>query len=177
MALRKRVNKRKLLAPIIAAAALVLSGIVYAAASGYLSFGGSVGRNANCKLNIESAINVDSTTTTLYQSDPTITATVDGATRETMNFSTNLDYQAPAKEITFQVVNVGTCYQELGALEILSSPSNGVVVNWPSLDGIQLPPESSTGAMTISVQWTSVPSSQTTETMSARISYSEYAPN
>ncbi|MCL2173726.1 hypothetical protein FWH58_00260 [Candidatus Saccharibacteria bacterium] len=177
MALRKRVNLRRLAAPIAVAAVLVVSGIVYAAASGYLNFSGSVGRNASCKLNIEAASNVNSSSTTLYQADPTVTATVDGSTRETLSFSTNLTYGDPAKEITFQVINVGNCYQELGELEILTSPSNGITVTWPDLDGLQLEPEASTGTMTIEVEWASNPSSQTTETMSARIDYFEYVPD
>ena len=176
MALRKRFNKRKLVIPVVAAAVLLVSGIVYAAASGTLTFSGSVGRNSNCRLNIEAATNVNPNSTTLYQPNSTVTATVDSATRNTLTFSTDLTYNDPAKNITFQVQNVGNCYQELSSLSIITTPSNGVTVSWPNLNGIQLPPGTSTGTLTVSVQWTSASSATTTETMSATINYSEYIP-
>jgi len=173
MAIRKPKSSRKLAVPVVAAAVLLLSGIAYAAASGALTFNGTVGRNKNCVLNIEAATNVNSASTTLYQADSTVTATVDAGTRNTLTFSTDLSYAAPAKEVTFQVMNVGNCTQELGTLSITGTPSNGVVVNWPSLNGIVLAPGESTGAKTITVQWSSSPTSTSTETMSATINYAE----
>jgi hypothetical protein len=70
-------------------------------------------------------------------------------------------------------MNVGNCTQELGTLSINGIPNNGVVVNWPALDGIVLGPGESTGTKTITVQWESSPSATTTETMSATINYAE----
>jgi hypothetical protein len=173
MAVRKKVESRKLALPVIGLAALLVSGIVYAAASGTLSFTGTVDRNSNCKLNIEAATNVNPDSTILYQLDGSVIATVDAATRNTLSFSTDLDFQAPAKEITFQVQNVGNCTQVLGQLSITGAPSNGVIVNWPNLDGIVLAPGESTGTRTISVEWASNGTATTTETMSATVNYTE----
>ena len=173
MAIRKKNESRKLLIPTIALSVLLLSGIVYAAASGTFTFSGTVDRNSNCKLNIEAASNANPASTTLYQADSTVTASVDSATRNTLTFSTTLDFAAPAKEITFQIQNVGNCTQVLGELSITGAPSNGVVVNWPSLDDIVLAPGESTGTKTITVEWSSNGGSTTTETMSATINYAE----
>ena len=173
MAIRRKNESRKIVAPVVALSVLLLSGIVYAAASGTFTFTGTVDRNSNCKLNIEAASNVNPNSTTLYQPDSSVIATVDAATRNTLSFSTNLDYAAPAKEVTFQVQNVGNCTQVLGALSITDTPGNGVVVNWPDLDGIVLAPGQNTGTKTITIEWSSDGVATTTETMSATINYVE----
>lgn len=173
MAIRKRFKSRRLAIPMIAVAALLVSAIVYAAATGNLTFTGTVGRNSNCKLNIEAATNVNPNSTALYQADSTVTATVDSSTRNTLSFSTDLTYAAPAKSITFQIQNVGNCTQVLGSLAITGTPGNGVIVNWPNLNGMVLAPGTSSGTQTITVQWTTISSATTTESMSATISYSE----
>ena len=173
MAIRKRFRTRKLVFPMLALSILLVSGIVYAAATGNLTFSGTVGRNSNCKLNIEAATNVNPNSTTLYQPDSTVTATVDSSTRNTLSFATDLTFDAPAKNITFQIQNVGNCTQKLGSLSITGTPGNGVVVNWPNLNNLTLSPGTSSGTLTITVQWTTVSSATTTETMSATITYAE----
>jgi len=145
VAMRRSLHALK--ATLLVATILVvgLSIAVYAMSVGELNIAGSVRRVAHCKLNIEAANNVNHNSTTLFQADPSVFATVDAATRETLSFSTNLVYGAPAKEVTFQIQNVGTCYQQLNNLIINTIPANGVVVSWPYLDGIVLAPGESTG--------------------------------
>ena len=155
---------------------LTISVVAYASFSGYLRINGSVRRLKDCKLNIEASENVNPNSTVLWQADSSVIATVDAATRETLSFSTNLVYSAPAKEITFQIQNVGTCVQQLGNLIINRAPSNGVVVSWPDLNGIILSPGDSTGTRTITVAWTSSSIATSDEVMSAQIHYLEVAP-
>jgi hypothetical protein len=174
--MRKRVNHYKFTLLVAAIAILPITIAVYALASGSFNISGSVRRSVHCKLNIEAAANVNTGSTTLYQNDSTIFATVDVAARETLSFSTNLVYGAPAKEVTFQIQNVGVCSQQLGSLMVTRAPANGVVVNWPDLDGIILLPGESTGTKTITVEWISEPTSTTDEIMQAMINYIEYTP-
>jgi hypothetical protein len=174
--MRRRVNHKKFTLLVAAISVLTVSAIVYALAFGSFEISGSVRRAAGCKLNIEAATNVDTNSTTLFQSDSTVFATVDIATRETVSFSTNLVYGAPAKEVTFQIQNVGTCHQRLGNLIVTRAPANGVVVSWPDLDGIILAPGASTGTLTIFVEWITHSTSTTDEIMQAMISYMEYLP-
>jgi hypothetical protein len=155
---------------------LSASAVVYASYAGFFRISGNVRRLANCKLNIEAAENVNPNSTALFQSDPTVFASVDAATRETLSFSTNLVYGEPAKEITFQIQNVGTCHQRLDNLVVVRVPGNGVVVNWPDLNGILLSPGASTGTQVITVEWTSQSTSATDEIMQAQINYAEYTP-
>jgi hypothetical protein len=163
---------------LLIAAILILTGsvVAYASYAGFLQISGSARRLADCKLNIEAAENVNSASTILFQSDSTVFATVDAATRETLSFSTNLVFDAPAKEITFQIQNVGTCHQRLNNLVIVRVPGNGVVVNWPNLDGILLPPGATTGTQVITVEWTSQSGALSDEVMQAQINYTEYTP-
>ena len=174
MPLRKRLNIRRLILPIVVVAALIVSAIVYAATSGMLGINGSVERGSiQCKLNIEAATNEDPSSTTLYQSDSTIHATVDAYTRETLSFSTNLEYGVP-KYVTFQVINVGGCWQELDTMSIVTSPSNGINVTWPSgLNGMILGPTDSSGTQTITIEWASNSGATSTEYMSATIEYTQ----
>jgi hypothetical protein len=180
MKLRKRFepSRTSIISLKIMAAVLILacSAFAYASYAGFLRVTGSVRRLANCKLNIEAAENVNPDSTTLFQNDPTVFATVDAATRETLSFSTNLVYSEPAKEVTFQIMNVGTCHQRLNNLIVTRFPGNGVVVNWPDLDGIMLPPGSTTGTQVITVEWSSNSTSTTDEIMQAQINYTEYTP-
>jgi hypothetical protein len=174
--MRRRVNHQKFTLLVAAFLVLTVIGMVFALATGSLNVSGSVRRAARCKLNIEAATNVNTNSATLFQSDSTVFATVDIATRETLSFSTNLAYGAPAKEVTFQIQNVGTCHQRLGNLIITRTPANGVVVNWPDLDGIILAPGASTGTLSIYVEWITHSTSTTDEIMQAMISYMEYTP-
>ena len=169
--MRRRFKTRNLLAPVLGFGVLLFSGVVYAAMSGNLDFSGTVSRNSNCALNIESAINVDPSTTSIAQADHTIAASVDSATRNILTFSTNLEYQADAKHITFQVMNVGNCIMELEDLVIHQAPDNGVQVTWPDLDGIVLEPGETTGSKTIVVAWVTNPGATTDEKMQASIAY------
>lgn len=171
--MRRRFKTKNIIIPVILLSIFLVSAIVYAAATGNLTFNGTVGRNSNCKLNIEAATNVNPSSTTLYQPNPTVTASVDASTRNTLSFSTDLTFDDPAKVITFQIQNVGNCTQVLGSLSITGTPGNGVVVTWPNINGMILTPGTSSGPLSISVQWTTVSSATTTETMSATITYTE----
>lgn len=173
MAVRRRFKTRTIMVPMVFLSVLLVSGIIYAAATGNLTFTGTVGRNSNCKLNIEAATNVNPNSTILYQPNSTVTASVDAATRNTLSFSTDLTFEDPAKTISFQIQNVGNCTQVLGNLAITGTPGNGVVVTWPNLNGMVLEPGTSSGPLAITVQWTTVSAATTTETMSATISYTE----
>lgn len=173
MAMRRRLKTRAIMTPVILLSVLLVSGIVYAASTGNLTFTGTVGRNSNCNLNIEAATNVNPNSTTLYQPNSTVTVSVDATTRETLSFSTDLTFKDPAKTIAFQIQSVGNCIQVLGNLSITGTPGNGVIVTWPNLNGMVLEPGTSSGPLIITVQWTTVSAATTTETMAATISYTE----
>ncbi|MCL2002315.1 hypothetical protein FWG76_02830 [Candidatus Saccharibacteria bacterium] len=173
MAIRKKFKARKLMVPMVTASFFLVAGAVYAAATGAFTLSGSVGRNANCRLNIEAATNVDPSSTNIFQTDSTITAAVDAATRNTLSFATDLTYGATAKQVQFQIQNVGNCTQVLGSMVVVDAPSNGVVVGWPSINGLVLGPGQSSGPLEITVQWTTEPTATTSEIMSATITYSE----
>lgn len=173
MAIRKRFKQRDLAIPIAVFCVMLASGVVYAAASGYLTFQGTVSRASNCNLDIESATAPDPSITNIAQQDPTVASSVDSATRETLTFSTTLSYEQ-TKYIRFNVQNSGNCTMRLNTMDIVQAPNAGITVVWPvSLNNVTIAPGGVSGPHVIAVSWLSDPTAATTVTASAQISYEE----
>jgi hypothetical protein len=140
-------------------AILLLAGIVYAAVTGTLHFGGTSRFNRNLNLNIiDEAI-------TGKRSEEHAQVSLNG---DTLTFSLLLDKPGDTRQVHFRVRNVGNTDALLGALTTAgpigvtapAAPSHGhhpgITVTWPGeLEGKILRKGETSGEYTVSVHWDS----------------------
>jgi hypothetical protein len=168
---RRRFRSKTLLVPVLLLSVFLVSGIAWAVTQGTLTFTGEVRGTIDCRLSIESTVDVNHTATEIAQADPRVSAMVDGATRNTLTFAAELDYQATPTQITFQVMNTGSCVMVLENLIINQEPTDGVVANWPRLSGMILYTGETTETQIITAQWQTNPTADATEIVRASIAY------
>ena len=147
-------------------AVLLVTGVVYAAVSGILSFGGTSRFASNVQLMIVSPV--------VANPEAGDSATVNAA-GDTLNFSVLLLTPGESRQVSFHVENVGNTAARLGAI----SPSDlvtdsGITVNWPQMEGDVIEAGATGDVYTVTVYWDPAYAGTTQEAaFSATINYEQ----
>ena len=161
-------DRKRLYAIVGIFAILLLTGIVYAATTGTLYFGGTANFNKNVQLHIVDEAITGQELGEVVQVNPA---------KDTLTFSLIFDTPGETRNVKFKIENVGNTDAVLGTLSVTDEPAgdSGITVDWPELNGEVILIGGTTSEFTIPVQWSSsYPEAKTEVTMSAQISYSEY---
>ncbi|MCL2002314.1 hypothetical protein FWG76_02825 [Candidatus Saccharibacteria bacterium] len=153
------------------AGVFLLGGIVWAATSGVLTFGGTINRSGEVDLDIinqSCAVGVDA-------ADCSVSVSAD---KNNLTFEVELEKPGATQDITFCVENVGTLGATLANMSVPSiTGGTGVNITMPTnLNGVTLLPGETTCTTmsTISVEWDAAETSDTTTVeFTATINYAQ----
>ena len=165
----KEESKRRTLAIVLVMfVALLLTGIVYAAVTGTLDFFGTSRFGTNVDL-----VFVNESITGPESGDSVIVSN----NGHTLTFNVLMTTPGTTRYIKFKVENVGNVAAELGELVITGpTASTGIVVTWPTLDGVVVEAGATSAEYTIEVYWDpAYPSVTADANFSATIDFAQTA--
>ena len=159
-------KKRNLYIVITILAIFLVTGVVYAAANGVLTFGGTSRFNSNIDLNIVNALIEDE------QAGDTLAVV---GNNDTLNFSLLMKSPGDTRYIKFKIQNVGNVDASLENMSVNDPLENsGITVTWPVLNNVVVDAGDTSDEYTIAVHWDSAFATATQDvTFSATINYSQ----
>ena len=161
-----RTDRRRVYTVAIVFAVILLIGVVYAAITGALNFGGTA-RLTNTKLIIvDEAITDKTANESIFVNVP----------KDTLTFTVHLDKPNDTRYVTFKIENTGNVDAVLGKLDTeLPEAETGIVVKWPELDGVVIPKNGTSAEYTIEVHWDNdYDEADQDVNLSATITYAQY---
>ena len=147
-------------------AILLLTGVVYAAVTGTLHFGGTSHFNKHVDLDIvDEQIQGSHTGDNVYVS----------ANRDTLSFNLAMPEPGQTRRVTFRIKNTGNTNAQLGTLTTTDPLENsGIAVTWPNLNNTIVNAGETSQEYTVEVHWQAAYGSASQDaTFSASINYAE----
>ena len=162
-------RNKKRFAIIGAFAVLFLVGVVYAATTGLLNFGGTARFNQNVKLDIINEAITD---------EGAGESVVVNVGKDTLTFVVHLATPGETRYVTFKIKNVGNSDAILKTLSTTPPATNtGITVTWPELQDVVVLSGETTSTYTIAVYWNPpYPGVTTDVALSATIDYLIHTP-